>query len=246
MDKTEQDALLYKNWEKTRSKKDFQQLYRHMLPVIAKASQKAAYNSQVPQAVFKLEAAQQFHNAVSRFDPKFGVKLSTYAHRTIEDKLKRVNYLYQNINRISERKKGQAGVYEINDLLNTEYMLKDKLGRDASDVEIGAEMGFTPENIGRLRSELRRDLSLNAELDSATLAGEEDMVTETEYMVYYDLPPEAQLVYDLARGMHGKKALLKANGRPDYIAIGRQLGFADGKVRKLTKSIGQALKPYHM
>ncbi len=244
VDRKEQDILLFNQWKKTKSNTDFQNLYRQMLPALNTASIKAARNSQVPQSVFKLEAAQQFYNALGRFKPEYGVQLNTYIHKNVEEKLKRVNTTYQNIARIPERTQG--GVFDINKLLNAEYILKDKLGRLPSDAEIATELGFTPDNVGKLRNELRKDLSLNAELDDLTLSGDTAAVSDLEYIIYYDLPPDAQVVYDYARGLHGKRAILKANGTPDYNRIAQKVGMSISKVSKIRKTIGRELSRYNI
>lgn len=244
MDKTELsdlDIKNYYNWKDNKSKESFQTLYRGMLPLINKASQKAAYGSQVPQSVFKLEAAQQFYNALGRFDPKYGTKLSTFMHKTLENKLKRVNTTYQNIARITERGAGELGVFQINDYNNTKDMLTDVLNREPTDAEVAKEMNVTPDKVQRLRMEVRKDLSLNADLEDYATAGELDSDEEMLAMVYYDLPPEAQLLFDYSQGKHGKKAILKPNGKPDYKRIAQKISMSETKVQKLRKTIARQI-----
>ena len=244
MGRSEEDFKLYHQWAKTKSKTDFQTLYRQMLPLITRASRKASYNSNVPQSVFKLEAAQQFHNAITRFKPELGWQLSTYVHKTVEDKLKRVNTTYQNIARIVERRKGQGGVFEINKLLNAEAILMDRLNRPPTDVEISEEIAISPENIGKLRDELRKDLSLNETLEDIVTSGEIDVIKEIESMAYYDLPPEAQLIYDYSYGLHGKVKIAKANGKPDWERIARTANLSNTRVSKIRKIIARELNRY--
>lgn len=246
MDDAEKDVFLYKKWKDTQSKTDFQNLYRHMLPAISAASMKTARNSQIPSSVFKLEAAQQFHNAINSYDPKYKTKLSSHVYGAIENKLKRINYKYQNIARITERSKGKGsiGVYHIQDLRNTEYLLEDKLGRRPSDVEVAQAMGVTVQSVGDLRNEIRKDLSLNETVDDLVLADDDSKASEIEYMIYYDLPPEAQLVYDLARGLHGKRKVVTAKGKTDWKAIGTQLGMSNSKVQKIKKMLAKELSRY--
>lgn len=241
---SDQDMVNYYRWQKDPSKENFQTLYRDMLPLINMASRKASYNSRIPQSVFKLEAAQQFYNALHRFDPAQGNKLSTFVKPTIENKLKRINYKYQNISRITERGLGEGGITDITNLNNSVAILKDRLNRDPTDVEISQEMGVTPDKITRLRGELRKDLSLNADLEDLATTGEEDIQKSREAMLYYDLGPEAQLVYDCARGAHGKNAITKPNGKPDWGAIGNRLNMSETKVQRLRTQIATQMSLY--
>lgn len=241
MDRTQQDLLLFKQWKEDPSKENFQAIYRQMLPVINYASDKAARNSQVPRSVFKLEAAQQFYNALQKFDPSRGYQLNTYVHSRVEPKLKRINYKYQNIARIPERDRSRGGVSDINKLQNSEVVLRDKLGRMPSDVEIAQDLGFTVQDVGRLRSELRKDLSLTAMLDEEVLSNkfqEDDIL----YAVYYDLPPEAQLVLDHIEGLHGKRKISTALGKPDWSGIAQELGMSISKIQRMKKIIAKEFK----
>jgi DNA-directed RNA polymerase specialized sigma subunit len=233
IERQDKDMQLFAEWQKTNSKDAFQKLYRGFGGLINNASQKAAYNSQVPQSVFKLEAAQQFHDALQRFDPKHGVKLSTYLHGTIENKLKRINYKYQNMARISERSGQGLGIYHINDLNNAKEILRQKLNREPTHIEIAKEMNVQPEHVQKLEQEIRKDLSLNADLED--LVSFDDLSAEkaTLSMHYYDLNPEEQQVFDYGTGDHGKPKIVKPNGNADYKRIGAMMNIPESRAKRL-------------
>ena len=56
-------------------------------------------------------------------------------------------------------------------------------------------------------------------------------------MVYYDMNPEQQLVYDYLNGEHGKERLAKPSGQPDFRAIARRAGISENKVQKIRKQL---------
>lgn len=234
-DKKDTDMYNLEMWKKTGDKTYFQNLYRDYGGLLNEASRKASMGSNVPKSVFKLEAAQLFHDLVKRYDPT-KAQLNTYIYSSVQDKLKRVGYKYQNLGRMAERSVG--GVAHLGILKNEREMLRHKLNREPSSLELAEALGWSLKQVETLLSEDRRDLSLNAELEDLNVI--DDGAEELAFleMHYYDMDPQEQLIYDYATGSHGKKALLKPNGKDaDFDAIARSSGIPKKDVLNIRKRL---------
>ena len=243
--KERQDADVenLKLWKDTKDKRYFQRLYRGFGGLINEASRKASYGSNIPQSVFKLEAAQQFHDALERYNPDKGAKLNTYLYSTLQDKLKRVNFKYQKLARQPERAK--AGVYHHNIFHNEKLFLEDKLGREASTQELSDALDWSVPQIESFLKEDRRDLSLNAELENVATFDEGSADEAELAMHYYDMSPEEQLVFDHTSGLHGKQKILKKNQKEaDWKEIARVTGLSESKVQKIRKKLANRIRSW--
>lgn len=227
----------FDRWRDTGKKEYFQKLYHIYGGLIHKASRKAAVGSNIPESVFKLQAAQQFHDSLRTFDPSRGAALPTHIFNGVNNKLKRINAQYGNLARIPERSGTSLGIFHINQLKNSEELLRQKLNRDPTIGEIAKDMSVTPDQVEGLQKEIRKDLSLNAELEDLTafdeFAGDKDILN----MVYYDMNHEQQLLYDYLNGEHGKTQIMKPSGQPDYKAIAKKIGIPEARVQKIRKQI---------
>lgn len=227
-----QDKTLYRKWKQDPTKENFQGLYNHFKPLLRSAMSKSSYYSNVPNSVFKLRAAQQFYDSLNSYSEGGGAKLHSHIYGSVQNKVKRINTDYGSLSRITERNKDRLGVFQINDFNNAKLMLEEKLGREPSPMELSEELNVSINDVERFSHEIKKTLSLNEQL--------EDLVTfqdisedEAEMaMLYYDLSPEQQLVFDYASGTHGKQAILKANRNVDWERIARTIGISLHKVQK--------------
>ena len=238
----ELDLYHFNKWKDTGRKEYFQRLYRGFGGLINEASRKAAMGSNVPQSAFKLQAAQQFYDSLRTFDPSRGASLKTHIFNGVENKLKRINAQYGNIARIPERSGAALGVFAINKMQNTEELLRQKLNREPTVVEIADEMGVTPRDVEGLKKEVKRDLSLNAQLEDMVMYDEFASADDLLDMAYYDMNPKQQLLYDYVSGKHGKEAILKPSGQPDFKAIARKMNLPDSQIQKLRKQVATTIR----
>jgi RNA polymerase primary sigma factor len=106
--------------------------------------------------------------AVDRFDPRKGAKLTTYS----------VLWIRQSIRRAlaSQGKTIRMPVYAVDQVYHlgrAEMRLRERLGRDATEAELAAELGLTSDRIAELRIGALRPVSLDAPLgddDTSRLA----------------------------------------------------------------------------
>ena len=231
-----QELELLNKWRSTGQKIYFQQLYKSYKPVLFKATEKAARNSSLPRAAFELEAAQQFHDSLQRFDASKGVQLSTFIFGSVEDKAKRLN-MYQDIGRIPERGGNSLGIFQVNQLNNTKEILYQTLGRDPTPYEIAQEMGVPVAKVEGLMRETKKDLSLNSTLEDAVTHDDDGKGMAILEMHYYDMSREQQTFYDYATGQHGKTLMIKPTGKIDYNRIANAMGIPLSKLHKIQSQI---------
>jgi len=237
-DRKSKDMEYFNDYIKNGNPKSFQKLYRGMRGYLNDAINKSASGSNIPKAVFEVEAAQQMQDALHRYDPNHpkAKKLQGFVRDAVEDKLKRVNAKYQNMGRITERTRG--GIFQINRYDNEKMFLTDRLGREPSAQELANTLGWSIKEVTNLTSEVRKDLSLNHELED--LAAFDDYSAEHAElsMFYHDMDPEEQVVYEHIEGINGKNAILKKNGRDaDWAGIAKEIGMLESKVEKIRKRL---------
>ncbi|MBN1404143.1 MAG: RNA polymerase sigma factor RpoD/SigA [Opitutales bacterium] len=107
--------------------------------------------------------------AVDRFDPDRGGKLSTYAAWWIKQSIKRALANQSKTIRLPVHM-----VDKISRMRRTATALAEQLGREPSDEELAAEMGFTTSKIAHIRSVSVRPTSLDAPIgdDEGSCFGE--------------------------------------------------------------------------
>jgi len=243
VDNKETDNKLYSQWKKDPSKENFQKIYNHFKPTLRMAMRKASYSSTLPESAFKLYAAQEFHNSLKRFDPKGGAKLHSYVYGNVQEKSKRLNYNYADITRTPERSGGNLGVFHISEFRTAKNVLLDKLEREPSGAELADYLKVPLEQVSRLEDEVKKDLSLNEQLEDLVTFKDISREEAEIARVYYDMSPRQQLIFDYAAGRHGKTALLKPSGVVDWKAVARAVGISDQQLKrerdKLVKKMEQ-------
>lgn len=226
---------LYNKWNQTQSKKDFQGLYAEMKPVIERSTWKAAMGSNIPQSAHRIYAAQNFLTALGTYKPDKGT-LKTHIQNAVENKAKRLNYLYQDLGTKSESRATKVGRYQ------AEYAnLMNELGREPSTAELADRTNMGIKDIARLQKELHQNLSTNIGLDSQ-IAAEGSVSDEILSYLYYELNNEQRVVYEYLYGRNGKPRLVKKNNIIDFDAISSKTNMHSSKVRRVVKSIEKKLE----
>jgi hypothetical protein len=123
-------------------------------------------------------------------------------------------------------------------LVESEDLLRDRLGRDPSDAEVADHTGLSRKRLGYIRQ-----FKPPTALGTVTTEDEEGIYTPPvnqdpseawNDLVYYDLDPSNQLVMDYTLGMHGAPKL-----PPEEIA--RRLGVTVSAVSQRTAKIQKLL-----
>jgi len=230
-----QETALWKKWKQTNDKGAFQELYKSMKPIMMKASQKASFNSNIPQSAHQAYAAQNFYDALRTYDPNKGA-LNTFVYGNVHQKAKRLNYLYQDLGHKPEPRAQKVGLYQ-----TIKEQLRNDLGREPSSAEVADNMGIPVREVTTLERELTKDLAIDEITEQQAVYMTDASVEKLDY-VYYDLNGEEQGVYDYIMGGHGKPRMVKANQTIDFDGIGNRMGISSSKVRMLHKKISDKLE----
>lgn len=221
------EMSIFEKWKKTQDPVHFRALYTSMKGLIHRAASKAAYGSNLPESAHRAFAAQAFYDALRNYDPKGGASLSTFVHKSVENKTKRLNYLYQNLGSMPEPASQTVGLYQ------TEYgSLRESLGREPSTAEIADKMNMSISRVATIQKGLRRELGMGEGTEEVAFAeGSKD--EERLNYLYYDLNPEEKVVFEYLFGKYGKPRLIKPNGKVDFDRIAMQVGVSTTKVRSI-------------
>lgn len=239
-DRKKNELDIFKQWKKTGEVKHFQSLYNSMKPLVYKAAEKAAYGSNLPESAHRAFAAQAFYDALRTFSPTSGAALQTHVYGSVQNKVKRLNYMYSNLGHIPEPRMQQVGQY--NAELET---LRAELNRDPTPQEIAQRLKWSVTDVQRLQSELRRDLSISGDTEEqAFFEGSRD--EEILEHLFFELTPEERTLYEYIFGKNGKPRMLKASGKIDFDNIAKRMGSSTSKIRaifgQIRNKLGKALK----
>jgi DNA-directed RNA polymerase specialized sigma subunit len=227
---------IFKKFKQTGDKKHFQELYSSMKPLIYKAADKAAYGSNIPQSAHRMYAAQAFLDSLKTFNPNSGASLSTHVYGSVQNKVKRLNYEYQDMGKKPENRAVMVGQFQ-----NAFENLKADLGREPSSAELADHMSLPLKQVAHLQVELRKDLGMGAGTDEVAYS---ETSSEEEFVqyLYFELGAEEKVVYEYITGAYGKPKMGKKNGKIDYAGIAQRMGVSESKVRVLHNSIRSKLK----
>lgn len=232
MDNRKQNEVdLFAKWQKSQKKEDFQALYTSMKPLIYRAAEKASYNSNLPESAHRIYAAQAFLDSLRTFDPKSGAQLQTHVFGSVNNKVKRLNYEYQNMGKMPEPRAVMVGKFQ-----SEMETMKAQLGREPSAAELADHMMLPIKQVTNLQKELRKDLAMESGTDEVAYA---EGSTEEEFLsyVYFELNPEEKVVYEYITGHYGRPRLVKGNNKIDFAGIAQRMGVSESKVRTLHNSI---------
>lgn len=232
MDNKKTDELsMFNRWKVSQSKEHFQDIYNSMRPLIHDAAKKAAYGSNLPESAHRIYAAQAFMDALKTFNPASGAALGTHIYGSVQNKVKRLNYEYQNLGKMSEQRSVVVGRFQ-----NEFESLKANLGREPSSAELADHMMLPMKQVVMMQKELRKDLAMEAGTEEVAHA---EGSKEEEFLsyIYYELNPEEKVVYEYITGHFGKPKLAKKSNKIDYASIAQRMGVSESKVRILHNSI---------
>lgn len=226
---------IFNKFKKTGDKKYFQELYSSMKPLIYEAAKKASFGSNIPESAHRVYAAQAFLDSLNTFNPNGGAALATHVYGSVHNKVKRLNYDYQDLGKKPENRAVMVGQFQ-----NAFENLKSELNREPSAAELADHMSIPIKQIAHLQKEVRKDLGMSDGTDEVAYAGTSHEEEFVQYL-YYELNPEEKVVYEYITGAYGKQKLGKKNGKIDYTGIAQRMGVSESKVRVLHNSIRSKL-----
>lgn len=237
--KREREAGLLQAFKKSPSKTTFMPLYTSYKPFIINAAKRNMFGSPIPPAAHIMYAAQSFLDAIRTHDPAKG-GFNTHAFNTISEKGKRLNLKYQNIGYIPESRATKYQAFQ-----TAQHLLREHLGREPSTLELADEMAMPPNEIERMRKEMRQDLLMVEHLPNIGPAiAQSDKAMQFARDLQYSLIPKHRVVLEHAIGLNGVKPLLKPSGAPDIKAIAKTAKLTVPEIRSAIKTINRKFKEH--
>lgn len=223
-DLRQQDLQLWRQWKDNGEKpEDLRPLLTNFRGIIRGQSNRWANNVEVPPAVVHAEFNKQAINAFRRYDPNKGTQLNTWVHNNLI-KAQRFVTSIQNTARISEKR-----VYKIGEYQRAASSLDDMFGRPPTTEEMADHLGWSAKEVMQVSTDNRKDLIESAfEGDPTTIMP--SRTSEVLRLVYCDLTPEEQLVYEYTLGAGGKPQLTPGK-------IAKKLGMSSSKVTRVRDKI---------
>ena len=219
---------------KTLAKQKARELYDQMQGVIKSQTNKYR-NVGLPQIGIESEAREKFMQALDKYDPTYGSKLSTF----VTQYLKGVgNYVkkYKDVAKIQQSRQQQLYNYS-----KTKDDLNMKLNREPNAREMAEAMKWDIDEARRMEQELQRDeYSASGLLEAGELQdfSDDPEIEDTIRMVYLTLNGDEQLVMEYLMGYNGKKKL--ETGKD----IARATGMSPAKVSRVRKKLKEKIEQY--
>lgn len=185
------------------------------------------YSSFIPMHVVEVEAYKLAKDAAKEYDPKAGVKFSTYLVSKLK-KLQRISTQYGNIARVPEDKQ-----YKIHRLTTTEENLRNEFGRDPTLQELSDATGYSIGVINNLKTYRKKDVNVSAlSYSPIFIAGDND---DWVHFVYHDLDTRDKFIFEHKTGFNGAKVLSNEQ-------IAKQLKMSPSTVSNRVKIITDRLQ----
>lgn len=225
----QKELELWKKWKYGNDQQALEELMRSLRPIIKKIS--IPWNkSGLPPSVIEGEVKKNLLEALEAYDPSYNVQLNTFIISRSR-KLNRMIYKHQNVGRISEQRITQIGTYN-----NVKQFLTDKYGREPSNHQLADELSWSTAEVERMELESRKDIIGSTQVhDPGFIYSDRD--NEILELLYYELTPEEQIIYDYLLGKHGKP-MIKAN------EIAKRVGTNPAKISRIRNKIQQKYRQY--
>ena len=157
-------------------------------------------SSFIPHTVALAEAYHIAKDAARTYDPKSGVKFSTYLTSHLQ-KLSRISTQYGGAIRLPEHQ--QFKVQKLND---ASAHLNEELGRDPSVAELSDHTGMGLAQVNLLLHNRKKDVNFNNLSDTPIFASDTASDDWTHF-VYHDLPPNDKIIFEHKTGFGNKEVL---------------------------------------
>jgi len=240
MNRSDKDMELWREYKQAKqsgnhflAKKKARELYKQMEGVIKGRTNKYS-NYGIPQVAVESEGRKAFKEAIDRYDPSYGTKLSTF----VTNYLKQVgNYVknYKDVARIPQNRATQIYNYK-----RTKEDLEVQKGREPTAQEMAEELKWDLNEVQRMEKELRKELS-GTGLREAGLSmdlSEDPRKMDTLLMIYHQLTGEEKLIFEYLTGFGGKPKIESAQ------EIAKALGLSPATVSRRRKKLMEKIKKH--
>ena len=226
----QKELEMWQTWRAGGKKpEDLRPLLKSFEPMIQKQAAVYKGHVRIPPSAIDLEFKRQFLAALEHYDPKKGA-LGTYVYQYL-NKAKRFITNYQNVARIPENR-----IYKITEFRNAQTFLDEELGRPPTHDELSKSLGWTPREVARMSSEMRKDIQTSV-FEEDPHAVEPSKEDEIMRLIQYELTPEELQVYRHTFGLGGAPKLSPGE-------ISAKLNMTPSKVSRIRKRLTEKVEVY--
>lgn len=234
----DQEVEVWKRWREDPNPEDFSWLYNSHQGLIHNSTG-FARSAELPRAAINSRIMKNYIEALETYDPTKAA-LNTHIQTRLPFRLGRYIQRYSQLGRIPE-----ARARFIEPLRNREAVLREKLGREPSDIELSDDLAanvtemrtsVTPKMVNTLRRELKRqDLRAESAGGDVSLPGESKTMQYITFL-HGSLNPEQQLVLEHTYEGFGKPVIL------DPVELSNKINLSPQKIRAIKAQIARKVK----
>lgn len=231
MSNKEQDLRLWKQWNRTHSDVDLQNLLRALQPVINQ--QVTRWSGSLARSTLDLKAKVLTVEAIKKFDPSKNVALATHVTNQLQ-KLSRIVYMHTQAARLPEHKAVSMASFSV-----AQEQLSNNLGREPTHAELADQLGWGTTRVKEFQKAYeRKELLSSGEFNPASFAIADDEDPVVGY-VYHDMSPQDKLLFENITGYGGKPRLNNTQIMQKYNMTQGQLSY---RKRQLIQMFEKATK----
>jgi DNA-directed RNA polymerase specialized sigma subunit len=223
------DQELFQTYQTTKDPYDLHRLVTQLMPLIHTEVKRAS--GTLPTQALTSEAKKWTIHAINTYDPSKGTQLSTHVTNYLQ-KVRRMNYRYQNAARLSEN--NQLIFHKYN---NAQQGLSERLSRDPSDEEMAAELGWSKKAVIKFKSGIFQDIVESSKEKASEYSRFDTGRPLFEHMMD-QLSPEEQLIMKHTGDMTSNELAAKLG-----VNVNR-LNYLKGKMVKKLKGIQNEMVRY--
>ena len=184
----------------------------------------------VPQSAVRGFANAKAINALETYNPKKGASVATFVNWHLK-KVRSFVVKHQNIGKVPEQR-----TRNITEFKNVRDDLTQKMGMAPDSLSLAEALGWSQAEVGRMESELRKDLISSFNLEPDRLPDmQSNREREVLRYIHHELTADERLVFEYSLGLYGKPKLSATN-------IAKTMGISLPKVSRIRKKIDKKLR----
>lgn len=186
----------------------------------------------LPRSSIKAELLQNFKRGLDTYEEGKGAALGTWIWTNLQ-KTSRYVTTYAPVAKIPESRVAMVRTYIV-----AREELEAALGREPSDHEVGAKLGWSQKQVDTVRTEARKDILMQPGLDEAPQTADITEAMDTIHYIHPTLDPEAKRVLEHTYGLFGKREI------EDNNEMALELGITANRVRAVKRKIAKAIEKH--
>ncbi len=179
------DQELFQTYQQTKSPHDLNKLVNQLMPLIHTEVKRAS--GTLPTQALTSEAKKWTIHAINTYDPSKGTQLSTHVTNYLQ-KVRRLNYRYQNAARLSEN--NQLIFHKYN---NAQQALQERLNREPTEEELAKELDWSKKAVIKFKAGIFQDIVESSKEKASEYSRFDTGKPLFEHMMD-QLSPEEQLI----------------------------------------------------